>query len=237
MTGSAGRGGPRAHSACAWWHVGMLGPCTVHAHAHARMYRRPDVQMCRGAGGTANERLSGCNQMVAVEGPERVEVEQSTLSGRELSADWRSGPAGEHLVCREVGTRCQSPCKAAFLITSTGVLQRLHTQGCPGLPHPPPCPPRRAFHRPWPAALPYQSTRPFFPSLIDPFTCSLARAVGRAFNQSIHQSPIVCPALPMPRLDHPLLRVLLPGRPRSFPALVCSPHPTSVPCRTSELTD
>lgn len=81
-----------------------------------------------------NESLDA-TRLMGVEGPERVEVEQSTLSGRELSADWRSGPAGEHLVCREVGTGCQSPCKAAFLITSTGVLQRLRVQGCPWLPH------------------------------------------------------------------------------------------------------
>lgn len=166
-------------------------------------------QTCRRAGGTANERLSGCNQMMAVEGPERVEVEQRTLSGRELSADWRSGPAGEHLVCREVGTGCQSPCKAAFLITSTGVLQRLHPQGCPGslislgCPSLEPCPP----------PLPYQSTRPLFPSLIDPFTHPFTRS------QSIHQSPIVCHDSATRSFQS-----LLPGRPRLLPS-PCSPPP------------
>lgn len=37
----------RVRGGGAWWHVGMLGPCTVHAHAHGRMYRRAEVQACR----------------------------------------------------------------------------------------------------------------------------------------------------------------------------------------------
>lgn len=69
---------------------------------------------------------------MGVEGPERVEVEVRKLNGRELSADWRSGPAGEHLVCREVGTGRQSRRRAAVLITLTWVLQRLQPQGFPG---------------------------------------------------------------------------------------------------------
>lgn len=198
-------------------------------------------QTCRRAGGTANERLSGCNQMMGVEGPERVEVEQSTLSGRELSADWRSGPAGEHLVCREVGTGCQSPRKAAFLITSTGVLQRLHQQGCPGslislgrpafpLPCQPASQPSTLPRQPatLPATLPYQSTGPFFASLIDRSLRSLTvQSVSQSINRFINQPLSACPAraLPKPRLDHPLLPVLLPRRPPFLP----SPWPPLLP--------
>lgn len=216
----------------ACWHAGaMYSPCPC---------SWPHVQAGRGAQDVqavqrTNDSLDATGLM-GVEGPERVEVEQSTLSGRELSADWRSGPAGEHLVCREVGTGCQSPCKAAFLITSTGVLQRLRVQGCPGslislgLP----------FPRPLNATLPYQSTRPLFPSLIDPFT-RFTRPLSHfsSINPSIktHQSnhclpcPGPCPS--MPRLDHSLLRVPPPPpapapAPRSSPFLpkpLCSPPP------------
>lgn len=200
-------------------------------------------QTCRRAGGPANERLSGCNQMVGVEGPERVEVEQSTLSGRELSADWRSGPAGEHLVCREVGTGCQSPCKAAFLITSTGVLQRLRQQGCPGslisLGRPAfpystqaviPCQPSTLPRQPatLPATLPYQSTGPFFASLIDRSLRSLAVQSVRpqhsqSINRFINQPLSVCPAPCHDSITRSLLSSS-PVVPRSSPALA---HPFS----------
>lgn len=213
----------------ACWHAGaMYSPCPCSC---------PHVQAARGAGVQAVQRTNDsldATRLTGVEGPERVEVEQSTLSGRELSADWRSGPAGEHLVCREVGTGCQSPCKAAFLITSTGVLQRLRVQGCPGslislgLPF-------RAFPRPLNATLPYQPTRPLFPSLIDPFSRLLARSVtslsinpSKLINQPLSALALV---LPMPRLDHSLLRVPPPppSPPRSSPFL---PNPCAHPLRS-----
>lgn len=209
----------------ACWHAGaMYSPCPCSwPHVHTGGQRS---KTCRRYSQRTNDSLDATGLM-GVEGPERVEVEQSTLSGRELSADWRSGPAGEHLVCREVGTGCQSPCKAAFLITSTGVLQRLRVQGCPGslislgLP----------FPRPLNATLPYQSTRPLFPSLIDPFT-RFTRPLSHfsSINPSIktHQSinhclPCPCPCPAMPRLDHSLLRV--PPPPPAAPA----PAPRSSP--------
>jgi hypothetical protein len=96
-----------------------------------------------------------------------------------------------------------------------------------------------------PAALPYQSTRPFFPPLIDPFNCSLARpvsqSVSQSVNQSISQSISITHCLPcpvMPRLDHSLLPVLLLLL-SSPPGVVPGPSQPlldpSVPCRTSEL--
>lgn len=224
------RGGAPGGMLACWGHVQSM-PMLMPACTGGQRCRRAGVQAVQ----RTNDSLDA-TRLTGVEGPERVEVEQSTLSGRELSADWRSGPAGEHLVCREVGTGCQSPCKAAFLITSTGVLQRLRVQGCPGslislgLPF-------RAFPRPLNATLPYQPTRPLFPSLIDPLSRLLARSVtslsinpSKLINQPLSALALV---LPMPRLDHSLLRVPPPppppSPPRSSPFL---PNPCAHPLRS-----
>ena len=109
--------------------------------------------------------------------------------------------------------------------------------------------PRPVLPSTLPSGTPYQSTRPFFQSLIDPFARALARfsqslthTLNQSINQSIIKSPIVCHAMlchamlcyAMPRLGHSLIPV-------NLPPVVPVPSPShahpSVPCRTSELTD